>query len=409
MTNFNFNLTQILVTLLTFPTLYQAELWRFIYSPESQPVYTYLKRLILLLPGASAIVVSWLLVVGIVSLIFRPKKIKFISQMVVALWDFGRSILLYWLGLLQFVFTVLGTIGSSLRILFLWIYKYIVDVLRLPGHASRSVMGVFKRRGIPWPAVILTLIWAILETSIFTYVMTPLVNDVLGGLTGEPVSQGLLQVGLFLVFFLLVLGSYAVISQFKKAIAEKAWGTVFGLITIEIIVALVEVVFFYREFVDALIPWFAQYAGADFNPGIPMIMSIAFLAWLGIRAMTWFLFASEGIPTLLAVIQRSGMEDNGLTAQSAKGSNGNGKGKGDGKGSAAMEPMEDLWTTDKTDQLIDAFILPPLQILASVINLATLVLGQYFLFDLPLKSHKDLANSRRLLDLIDQADSQQPS
>lgn len=400
-----FNLTQVLVTLLTFPTLYQADLWRFIYSEESQPMYTYLKRLLLLLPGASAIVVSWLLVIGFLSLIFRPKKTKFISQMVVALWDYGRSLLLYWLGLMQFVFTVLSTIGSSLRILVLWIYKYFVDVLRLPAHASRSVMGVFKRRGIPWPAVILTLIWAILETSIFTYVMTPLVNDVLGGLTGEPVSQGLLQVGLFLVFFLLVLGSYAVISQFKQAVADKAYGKVIGLITIEIIVALVEVVFFYREFVDALIPWFAQYAGADFSPGIPMIMSVAFLAWLGIRAMTWFLFASEGIPTLLAVIQRSGMEGE-PEARGAKGGNGNGNGK---KAAATAEPMEELWTQDKTDQLIDAFILPPLQILASVINLATLCLGQYFLFDLPLRSHKDLANSRRLLELIDQADSKTAS
>lgn len=399
-----FNLTQVLVTLLTFPTLYQAELWSFIYSAESQPAFTYGKRLILLLPGASAIVVSWLLVVGFLSLVFRPKKTKFISQMVVAIWDFGRSILLYWLGLLQFVFTVLSTIGSSLRILFLWIYKYLVDVLSLPAHASRSVMGVFKRRGIPWPAVILTLVWAVLETSIFTYVMTPLVNDVLGGLTGEPVHQGLLQVGLFLVFFLLVLGSYAVISQFKKAVADKAYGKVVGLITIEIIVALVEVVFFYREFVDALIPWFAQYAGADFSPGIPMIMSVAFLAWLGIRAMTWFLFASEGIPTLLAVIQRSGMEADEAQVSTGKGGQQDKKSK-----SADLEPMEELWTTDKTDQLIDAFILPPLQILASVINLATLCLGQYFLFDLPLRSHKDLANSRKLLELIEQAESHEAS
>lgn len=398
-----FNITQILVTLLTFPTLYQAELFRFIYSEESLPAYTYFKRLLLLLPGASAIAVSWLLVVGVIALFFRPKKRKFISQIVVAIWDFGRSILLYWLGLLQFIFTVLSTIGSSLRILVQWLYKYLVDVLSLPAHASRSVMGVFKRRGIPWPAVVLTLIWAVLETSIFTYVMTPLVNDVLGGLTGEPVSQTLLQIGLFLVFFLLVLGSYAVIAQFKQAIADRAYGKVIGLITIEIIVALVEVVFFYREFVDALIPWFAQYAGADFNPGIPLIMSIAFLAWLGIRAMTWFLFASEGIPTLLAVIQRSGME----SSPAAAGGKGD-KGKQQG-GSAKIEPMEALWTTDKTDQLIDAFILPPLQILASVINLATLCLGQYFLFDLPLKSHKDLANSRRLLELIDQADSETAS
>lgn len=400
-----FNLTQILVTLLTFPTLYQEQLWRFIYSEESQPMYTYIKRLLLLLPGSSAIAVSWLLVIGMLSLIFRPKKTKFISQMVVAVWDFGRSILLYWLGLLQFVFTVFSTIGSSLRILVQWIYKYLVDVLSLPAHASRTVMGVFKRRGIPWPAVVLTLIWAVLETSIFTYVMTPLVNDVLSGLTGEPVSQTLLQIGLFLVFFLLVLGSYAVIAQFKQAIAEKAYGKVAGLITIEVIVALVEVVFFYREFVDALIPWFAQYAGADFSPGIPLIMSVAFLAWLGIRAMTWFLFASEGIPTLLAVIQRSGMENS--AGDQGKGDNGK-QGKS-GKEGASIEPMEDLWTTDKTDQLIDAFILPPLQILASVINLATLCLGQYFLFDLPLKSHKDLANSRRLLELIDQADSEATS
>lgn len=398
----NFNITNIIMTILTFPVLYQASLMDFAWRQENEVYLTYIKRLVLLLPASGIVAISWLCVISIVSLIFRSKKTVFISHMIVVLWDFGRALLLYWLGIIQFIFVVLTTIGSTIRIFLQLIYYTFYDIISFPAKASSSFFGKFKVKGIPWPAVILTLIWSLLETVIFTYVMTPLVKDVLGGITGENVSIYMLQSALFLVFFLLILGSYSVISQFKDALVSKNISKIITLISIEVIVAFIEVIFFYREFVDALIPWFAQYAGENFSPGIPLILSIAFLAWLGIRAMTWFLFASEGIPTILAIIQRSGMKE--APGSNLPRSKEDSKKDREAKTVSRDQLLKDiLWSTEKTDALINAFILPPLQILASIVNLTTLCLGHYFLFDLPLKNHKELGSSKKLLDLIEKA------
>src|SRR5262249_57787975 len=73
---------------------------------------------------------------------------------------------------------------------------------------------------------------------------------------------------------------------------------------------VVEVVFLYREFVDALVPWFAQHAGAHFDLGIGGTLAIAGLVWLGVRSLSWFLFASAGTPTILAIISGQGVMAN---------------------------------------------------------------------------------------------------
>ena len=46
----------------------------------------------------------------------------------------------------------------------------------------------------------------------------------------------------------------------------------------------------------------------QFHLGIFGTLAIAGFAWLGIRGMTWFLFAQSGTPTIMALIQRTGLQ-----------------------------------------------------------------------------------------------------
>src|SRR5260370_41805084 len=75
----------------------------------------------------------------------------------------------------------------------------------------------------------------------------------------------------------------------------------------ELVAMFVEVVFLYREFVDALVPWFAQHTSGNFDLGIAGTLAIAGFTWLGIRSLSWFLFGSAGTPTIMAIIQGQGL------------------------------------------------------------------------------------------------------
>jgi len=83
------------------------------------------------------------------------------------------------------------------------------------------------------------------------------------------------------------------ISSMRKR-AKNVYSIV-GILVIEFVSLFVEVVFLYHEFVDSLVPWFAQYS-EGLELGIFWTLAIACLAWFGIRSISWFLFAVHGTP-----------------------------------------------------------------------------------------------------------------
>jgi hypothetical protein len=161
-------------------------------------------------------------------------------------------------------------------------------------------------------------------------------------------------------------------------------------VVIECVVIFVEVMFLYREFVDSLVPWFAQYS-TNFELGILGTIGIACFAWFGIRSLSWFLFAAHGTPTIMAVIQGRGVEARALaTAPRAR----------------IFEMSETFWTRthqdaawmrQRTDSLLSSFILPPLQIVAAAINFCTLCLLNKHLFSLPFENLSAIQYSEKLI------------
>jgi len=108
-------------------------------------------------------------------------------------------------------------------------------------------------RGVPWIAVGLTMFWCLLESVIFTYVMTPLVLDTLSNMTGTGLSEQFVRIPLFLFMLFIVLGSYSVLSTWTIALRSRNAITIVKIGVIESVAMFVEVVFLYREFVDALV------------------------------------------------------------------------------------------------------------------------------------------------------------
>lgn len=175
------------------------------------------------------------------------------------------------------------------------------------------------------------------------------------------------------------------------AVKSKNPGQIAGIFVIELVVLFVEVVFLYREFVDSLVPWFAQYS-EGFELGVFWTLSIAALAWFGIRSISWFLFAAHGTPTILAVIQGKGLghvpgpepTKARLVAFSTE--------------FLAKIKEEASWVKTKGDELLASFMLPPLQVVAATVNFFTLLVNGKHLFQLPFSSMESILSSKSLLE-----------
>ncbi|MFD2531057.1 hypothetical protein [Gracilimonas halophila] len=391
MNNDTNTLAQIAFSILLFPTFFQEEFLAFAWAAADPLWAMSLKRVFLLLPVLAFILGAWVTVPTVLSVIFRHNRKEYVLSVFSTWWDLGKSITYFWAGLANFAFYLIVYALGLIKMLVLGVMAVLQTILLMPFRLLGSAGKKVTSSSVPLIAVFLTIFWVLIEATIFTYVTTPLVLDTLSNITGESINVSLMRVALFTFLFFIVLGSYAVLSTFVDAIKEKDISQIIGITAIEIIVLMVEVLFLYREFVDALIPWFAMYA-EDFQIGIIGILAISTFVWFGIRSLSWFLFASYGTPTIMSIIQGKGLEG-------AKQKAGTSASK---KLSAKIfdtdEYMESIkndidWVQEKGDELIEAFMLPPLQLVASAINFCTLLVAGKHMFELPLKNMESLKNT----------------
>lgn len=387
--------TKLIISILGFPVFFQESFLHFAWGGGDLTSVMLLKRTLLLLPVLAILFSCWVTVVCALTIIFRHERRDFVTALFVTWWDLGRSILAFWGGALKFILVLIGWVLGAIRITFFMVLLFLKDLVFLPVKLAQSFGSDYLKAGVPWIAITLTLFWSLLEALIFTFVMTPLVGDTLSGIVGVEVSGLSLQIPLYLMFIIFVLGSYAALLKFQEALTDRKFSKIITYLIVEIVVAAVEIVFLYREFVDALEPWFAQHASDDFQFGLLGTFAIAGFAWLGIRAMTWFLFAASGLPPIMAILQGEGVEGN----------HGSSKEKFSAKdtfvfvGQGIQAIKDDLqWFHKKAQDVLTAFLVPPLQIVAAVINFCTLLLNSSHLFDLPFNTYEDILTAKSLLE-----------
>lgn len=392
----NTGITKFILYILLFPTLFQQAFVEFAWAAGDPFLLMSAKRLFLLLPVFAIILGCWATIPAILTVIFRQNRKEFIISLFITWWDLGKAIVSFWGGIFRFIFYFVVALLELLKIVVLGIWSAIQMIIvmpfRLVGEASRRVVG----SKVPWIAVFLTLFWVLVEATIFTYVTTPLVMDTMSNITGEQLSITFIRIPLFTFLFFIVLGSYAVLSTFVDSVKEKRISQIIGIGVIEVIVLLVEVVFLYREFVDALVPWFYLYA-EDFSVSMTGILAVSTFMWFGIRSLSWFLFASFGTPTIMQVIQGKGLRLSERVETAPQ----TGKQQLDFSNSFMDAIKKDVeWVQDKGEELVVAFMLPPLQVVAGAINFLTLLVSSTHLFDLPFDSLDDIKQSKVLIETL---------
>ena len=381
---------KLIMSILFFPMFFQEALLTYVWGIDDAFVLMISKRIFILLPAIAFIIGCWLTIAALMSVIIRQNRRQFITAIFVTWWDLGKAIVFFWGGIFKFVFNVIGTVLGILKLSIFTIAGIIYEIFLFPVKILHGLGQTVVRSSTPWIAVILTLFWCIIEAVIFTYVTTPVVVDTFSNITGEYISESFIRVPLFIFLLFVVLGSYAVLATFAEVIKQKKVGAIIGIGVVEIITLSVEVVFLYREFVDSLVPWFAQYS-ENFELGIFWTLAISCFAWFGIRSLSWFLFAEHGTPTILRVIQGKGLADQSQTRKSEA-----------IPYKFAPEFLtrlkkESKWFKEKGEELLASFMLPLLQVIAAIINFFTLLVSANHLFELPFKKIGDIKNSKALI------------
>jgi hypothetical protein len=351
------------------------------------------KRILLLLPVFAFIIGCWISMASVLTVVIRQKRREFIMALILTWWDLGKAIVAFWGGLVKFVMNLMMAVVGLVKIIIIGIWSLFQEIIFMPFRLLCNFSKTVVSSRIPWIAVILTVFWCLIEGVIFTYVMTPIVVDTFSNITGEQMSEGFVRIPLFIFLLFIILGSYATLSTFVDSFKQKNISTIIGIGVIEIVVLFVEVVFLYREFVDSLVPWFAQYS-ENFELGVFWTLAISVFAWFGIRSLSWFLFASHGTPTIMNVIQGKGLQvdtKNDQTEQIIVGTS----------SKFISKLKEDTnWIQEKGEELLESFMLPPLQVIAAAINFFTLLVANYHLFEFPFKSIEDITKSKDILDNI---------
>ena len=354
------------------------------------------KRVFLLMPLGAVTLGYWISVLSLPTIVVRSKRRTFVGLVLVTWWDLARAIFTFWGGVFRFVLQFAVSMLGLLQILVVGVWAVLQELVVLPIRLIRDVGSNVMNPGVPWIAVGMTFFWCVFEALIFTYVMTSLVIDTLSNLAGTELSEAAVRIPLFLFMFFIVLGSYAVLSTWTAALRSRDVASIIKIGVVEAVAMFVEVVFLYREFVDALVPWFAQHASGNFDLGIFGTLAIAGVTWLGIRSLSWFLFASAGTPTMIAIIQ--------------------GKGVGSGAGSGVRPPFrlfsdsftaqvrkEFDWVGAEGQRLLDAFLVPPMQVVAAGLNFITLLVTNRHFLDLPLQRVSDFKDARSLVAQLGEA------
>jgi len=339
----------------------------------------------LLMPALLIAAGLWCTVASIYTLPFRSGRGAFITSMLMAWWDAGRCIWLFWTGMMRVGVALVGWVIGSVRFAFLMIKNILLGVLRSPLTLLNWTSERYFQPGVPWVAFIVLTIWCAIEATIFTFTLQPTLNEVFGSLTGFDPNPRVMAPLLWMFLFMLVAGSFACVQVVTEAIKEKKTATIVQMLVVESAVMFFEVIFLYRELIDAITPWIAQQSGGSVQLGIGATLALASFGWLGVRGMSWFLFGRFGTPALLAILSRQAVSMEGAKRPIER----------------AVEPglwrepvnalkAETEWFHAEAKRMFELLSLPVLQLLAAAINFAVVTIKSRPMFSLPFKSLEDI-------------------
>ncbi len=373
----------------------QDRIMEFFMEPSAGWV-TALKYVLLFPPVLLWIGAIWCTFLALYTLPFRSGRQKFLSMLLISWWDAARSVWQYWVGTFRLCAVVVGWLFTLARLALNFLLEVLRQLLVAPFTVTGRLSKSYFQPGVPWIAFALLIFWSLLEATIFTYTLFPTVSEVLADLVGVQAPQYTGPI-LYLFLLFLILGSFACLQALLETVKKRDFKFLAQMIIVELFVMFFEVMFLYRELVDAITPWIAQHTGEQFRMGVWFTLSLATFGWVGIRGMTWFLFGQFGTPPLLAFISRRPLQE---------------QEEREAPEAAAAGPpwwhpvVEEFkreidWLHGRAEELLGYLSLPVLQVIGAVMNFASVLVTSRPVFSLPFKSLKEVMETRQVMAAMD--------
>ncbi|OLB03826.1 MAG: hypothetical protein AUH14_12440 [Candidatus Rokubacteria bacterium 13_2_20CM_69_15_1] len=349
------------------------------------------KCVLLLFPVLLGLAAAWCTGLAVYTLPFRSRRIEFVSTILMTWWDAARAVWMYWIGMVRVGAVLVGWLVTLAHLAVKLAFEAARQLVTLPMAVTGRMTDQYFRPGVPWLAFVMLVFWCALEATIFTFTLMPTLSQVLADLAGGEQIPRATSILLWFFLLLLIMGSFACVQALVDAVKKRELKFIIQIVLVEIFVMFFEVMFLYREMVDAITPWIVQQTGDKFHPGLGFTLSVATFGWVGIRGMTWFLFGQYGTPPLLAVISRQPMETPEgrpvkVTAEPAW----------------WREPFADFkkeigWLHERSDQLLEYLGLPAMHLIAAALNFGMVLVTARPVFSLPFKSLKEVTETREVL------------
>jgi hypothetical protein len=343
---------------------------------------------VLLLPPVLVLVAGvWGTMVALYTLPFRlGRSGVLLMALLMSWWDVLRMVWFYWAGLARLLVVLLGWAWGLLRLGIRLLWGALKGVVMSP---IAMLDAISRRPGVPWGALIVLIFWSALEATIFTATLRPTMTELLTDLTGSAVNQAFLVPILWIFLLVLIAGSFACVQVLNEAIATRQFGQIISMVLVEFAVALFEVLFLYRELVDAITPWLAQ---QGFILGVFGTIGLSLFAWVGVRGMTWFLFGRFGTPALIGLLGRTALGE-AFAIEPV------GAGTADfWTGLISAFKVEREWFKQEGQEIFALMSLPILQLLAAGFNFGVVFISGRPHFALPFRSLDDVLQSTRFTE-----------
>ena len=360
-----------------------------LYVMTNQPFVLMVPMVIaLLLPALLLVAAMWSTMLSLYTLPFRSGRGNFVTAMFLTWWDAGRMVWLYWTGIARLMVALMGWVLGTVKFVLLTIRNALLGVIRSPLAALDWTSRRYFQPGVPWIAFMVLLLWSAVEATVFTFTLQPTLNEVFGGLTGYDPNPRIMAPLLWLFLFMLVAGSFACIQVLNEAIRSRRVAEIIQMALVESAVMFFEVIFLYRELIDAITPWIAQQSGGEVQMGIVSTMLLASFGWIGVRGMSWFLFGRFGTPALLAILGRQTISQDGALSNVPA----------PVTGDMWRAPVDALkgdvtWFQQEGRRLFELLTLPVMQVLAAALNFAVVLVQSRPAFALPFRTLDDMLAS----------------
>src|SRR5919106_4530993 len=255
---------------------WQAVVFQFVLEQDTAWVMTG-KILALLLPAGVLIAGVWGTVLSVGTVPFRLGSTgTLLNSLLMAWWDAGRMCLFYWAGIVRFLVVLLAGIWGVFRLLVGLFWRTLKSAVTSP---FALLDATSRQPGVPWIAFTLLLFWSAIEATIFTFTLRPTMAELLADLTGYEVNPFMLVVILWFFLFIVVAGSFASIQVLSDSVKSRQPVQIVLMVVAEVFVAMFEILFLYRELIDAITPWLAQ---QGFVLGLVGTLMLAFGGGFGV-------------------------------------------------------------------------------------------------------------------------------